>query len=157
MNARPGRTLRHTQGSVIIEFAIVLPVIVFLMMAMFEFAHFFYQYKIIVNQVRNTARVLTAQVVDSGLSPDAETMFYTGRPGCSDCQPIFPGFYDYIITVASVDRAADSPEAKEARDENISWVNLTYNEFEYTPVFDMFSPYFAGKKLTVGVIMRQVY
>lgn len=125
----------------------MLPIIIFLMMAMFEFAHFFYEYKVIVNQVRNGARVFSAHVANEEPGDEIRNLFVTGRPDCDGCERLFPGLdRDSVFVQSSIDE-----------ENRISLVEFRYNEFEYTPVFDMFSVFFAGKKLTVSSIMRQTY
>ena len=98
-------------GSAMVELAIVAPVLVFLMMAIAEFGHVFYQYDIIIKAVRNgAAHVAQEASTSSGsielsqpnLISNTKNLVVYGTPTSSG-SPLLPNWNTDAVTVSQVD------------------------------------------------------
>ena len=92
------------RGVAAVEFAIILPVLLFLMVATEEVGRAFYQYNTLTKSVRDGARYLSANV----LQGTTGTMDVSGEIGITkarvllNAQPVLTGFTAANITVTQV-------------------------------------------------------
>src|SRR5262245_5089807 len=77
------RLCRDTEGSALLEGAIVTPFLCILVFGVLEFSHFFYQQHLVSTGVRDAARYLarTADPTASGTQTTAQNLAATGLPG----------------------------------------------------------------------------
>lgn len=120
---RKARRDESQRGAVLVELALVLPILLLLSFATIEFARAITGYKVAVNQVRQAARYLADKTPGSGRGEAACIVRY-GLPSCSGT-PIMPGLVTATVVVQD---AANAPSTHRAQltssDSNAVAVNL---------------------------------
>lgn len=124
----PRRFARRQRGSQLVEVAIVLPIMMMLLGATAEFAHFFYNYSTLTNAVRSGARHASKwEIGASWTIPEAQRMVVYGDFSDTSKGPILPG-----LTTANV-----QVQANGASPHNIQSVTVSIVNYKYKPLFDL--------------------
>ena len=102
--------LRKNCGAVLVELALLLPILLFLTLASVELSQAIAAYKVIVNQVRNAARYLSTEAPGTGYT-EAGCLLTNGNP--SSAKPctgsvLLPGFSASSFSVGIAD-AVNTP------------------------------------------------
>jgi len=97
---------RRQSGSVLVELAVVLPILIGLSLATLEFASAISEYKSIVNQVRIAARYLATKAPGQGHT-QARCLAINGVEGSTSCTgvPIRSGFATATVTIRDASNA----------------------------------------------------
>ncbi len=159
-------------GAVLVELALLLPILFFLTLASVEFSQAIAAYKVIVNQVRNAARYLSTEAPGTGYT-EAACLLTNGNP--SSAKPctgslLLPGFSSSGFSVTVAD-AINSPTTQSAQRTTadltvttattINLVTVTASGYPHTLYFSGFLSGVVGNatSLTFGPIsmtMRQI-
>ena len=96
---------RQSKGAVLVELALLLPILLFLTLASVEFSQAIAAYKVVVNQVRSAARHLSTKAAGTG-HIEAECLVTNGKP--SSAKPctgslLLPGFSASSFSVSVAD------------------------------------------------------
>ncbi len=92
-------------GAVLVELALVLPLLLFMLLATVEFTQALAHYQVLLKQVRTSARYLSTRAAGSG-HVEAECLLRTGRPSAvMPClgPALLPGLGDAGVRVAVLD------------------------------------------------------
>jgi hypothetical protein len=161
----------YRQGAVLVELALLLPLLLLLMLATVEFAQALATYKGVVNQVRSAARYASTKAPGTG---HIEVECLLTRGSMSTAKPcagsvLLPGFASASFTVTVTD-AANSPASHRAQRTStdltvnsattINLVTITATGYQHPLSFAAFFPGIVGNAsvLTFGAIsmtMRQ--
>lgn len=124
----PRRFARRERGSQLVEAAIVLPIMLMLLGATAEFAHFFYTYSALTNAVRSGARHASKwEIGESWTIPETQRMVVYGDFSDTSKGPILPG-----LTTANVQVKANGPSPHTIQSVTVSIIN-----YKYKPLFDL--------------------
>ena len=117
---------RLDQGTVFIELAIILPLLILLSLIVIETSKAISEYKIIVTQVRNAARYLTTKAPGTNRL-EAACMVKTGLPisPCFD-SPLLTGLDNSSVTITVYD-AINYPATHRSQKINTSQNTITVN------------------------------
>lgn len=107
---RKARRDRRQHGAVLIELALVLPLLLLLSFATIEFARAINAYKVVVNQVRQAARHLATKTPGSGHSEAACIVRY-GFPDCSGTA-IMSGLLTASVVIQDASNAPSTHRAQ---------------------------------------------
>ncbi len=107
---RKARRDQRQRGAVLIELAIVLPLLLLLSLATIEFARAINAYKVVVNQVRQAARHLATKTPGSGHGEAACIVRY-GLPNCSGTA-IMSGLVTATVVVQDASNAQSTHRAQ---------------------------------------------
>ena len=159
-------------GSVLVELALLLPILLFLTLASVEFSQAIAAYKVIVNQVRSAARYLSTEAPGTGHT-EATCLLTNGNP--SSAKPctgsvLLPGFSapDFNVTVADALNAPATHSAQRTSADltvtsatTINLVTVTASGYQHPLYFAGFLSGVVGNAtaLTFGPIsmtMRQI-
>src|SRR5687768_8344924 len=100
--------MRTQQGLATVEFAIVAPLLVFLMLAVAEFGRAFVHYTVLANSARDAARYLASKAllgstglveVSSSLRSETQNLSVYGNTGATG-SPLLPSYSTSHVTVA---------------------------------------------------------
>lgn len=124
-------------GGVLIELALILPVMLVFFFVSYEMARIVVEYKIVVNQVRVGARYLSTKLPGGGSQiTEAKCLVRTGSIDCS-APPVAPGFYDGGVEV-SIKDAYYNPSTHKAQSASsasgsvrINLVTVTVTGYRY--------------------------
>ncbi len=159
-------------GAVLVELALLLPILLFLTLASVEFSQAIAAYKVIVNQVRSAARYLSTEAPGTGYT-QAACLLTNGNP--SSAKPcsgslLLPGFSagSFSVTVADAVNAAATHSAQRTSADltvtsatTINLVTVTASGYQHPLYFAGFLSGVVGNAtaLTFGPIsmtMRQI-
>jgi Flp pilus assembly protein TadG len=122
------RFARRERGTQLIEVAITLPIMIMLLGATAEFAHFFYSYSTLTNAVRSGARHASKWEISSSWTiPETQRMVVYGDFSDTSKGPILPG-----LTTSNVQVTANGPSQH-----NIQSVTVKIIGYQYKPLFDL--------------------
>lgn len=122
------RFARRERGSQLVEAAIVLPIMLMLLGATAEFAHFFYSYSALTNAVRSGARHASKWEIGSSWTiPETQRMVVYGDFSDTSKGPILPG-----LTTSNVQVTANGSSPH-----NIQSVTVSIINYKYKPLFDL--------------------
>ncbi len=159
-------------GAVLVELALLLPILLFLTLASVEFSQAIAAYKVIVNQVRNAARYLSTEAPGTGYTA-AGCLLTNGNP--SSAKPcagsvLLPGFSASSFSVGIAD-AVNTPTTHRSQRTSadltvtsattINLVTVTASGYQHPLYFASFLSGVVGDttSLTFGPIsmtMRQI-
>lgn len=107
------RTLQRQSGSVLVELAAILPLLVGLSLGTLEFASAFTEYKTIVNQARIAARYLSAKTPGQGHA-QARCLAINGIESTAPCAgtPVLSGLATATVTIQDASNAAATHRAQ---------------------------------------------
>ena len=141
-------------GAVLVELALLLPILLFLTLASVEFSQAIATYKVIVNQVRNAARHLSTRAPGTGYI-EAECLLTHGNP--SSPKPcagsvLLPGFSagSFRVTVADAINAPTTHRSQRTTADLTATSATTLNLVTVTATGYQHPLYFAG--LLSGVV-----
>lgn len=124
----PRRFARRERGSQLVEVAIVLPIIMMLLGATAEFAHFFYNYSTLTNAVRSGARHASKwEIGASWTIPETQRMVVYGDFSDTSKGPILPGLATSNVQV----------KANGTGPHNVQSVTVSIVNYKYKPLFDL--------------------
>ncbi len=163
---------RKSSGAVLVELALLLPILVFLTLASVEFSQAIAAYKVIINQVRNAARYLSTEAPGTGYT-EATCLLTNGNP--SSAKPcsgslLLAGFSasSFNVTVADAVNAPSTHSAQRTTADltvtsatTINLVTVTASGYQHPLYFAGFLSGVVGNatSLTFGPIsmtMRQI-
>jgi Flp pilus assembly protein TadG len=166
------KTHHQRRGAVLVELALLLPILLFLTLASVEFSQAIAAYKVVVNQVRSSARHLSTKAPGTGHT-EAECLLTNGYP--SSPKPctgslLLPGFSasSFSVTVADAINAPTSHRSQRTSADltvtnatTINLVSVTASGYQHTLYFAGFLSGVVGNatSLTFGPIsmtMRQI-
>jgi|GEM_PF-1043414 Flp pilus assembly protein TadG len=100
-------------GNVLVELAIILPLLIVLTLAVVEFASIVSDYRVIVNQTRSTARYLSQRVPGQDLDR-AKCLALYGVDGTEPCTgtPLLPNLATATVTITDANNASASQFAQ---------------------------------------------
>lgn len=124
----PRRFARSERGTQLVEAALVLPIMIMLLGATAEFAHFFYSYSTLTNAVRSGARHASKwEIGASWTIPETQRMVVYGDFSDTSKGPILPG-----LATANVQVKANGASPHTIQSVTVSVVN-----YKYKPLFDL--------------------
>lgn len=122
------RFARRERGTQLVEAAIVLPIMLLLLGATAEFAHFFYSYSTLTNAVRSGARHASKwEIGASWTIPETQRMVVYGDFSDTSKGSILPG-----LTTSNVKVVANGSSPH-----NIQSVTVSIINYKYKPLFDL--------------------
>lgn len=163
---------RQSGGAVLVELALLLPILLFLTLASVEFSQAIAAYKVIVNQVRSATRHLSTEAPGTGYT-EAECLLTHGNP--SSTKPcvgsvLLPGFSASSFSVTVAD-AINSPATHRSQRTSadltvttattINLVTVTASGYQHQLYFAGFLSGVVGNATTltfgpISMTMRQI-
>ncbi len=129
------------QGIALVEFVIVLPLLLILLMATAEFGRMFYHYNTLTKTVRDGGRYLAEQAtpdttglinISDEVADTARNLVVYGQPGAG--QPLLEGLATADVSVVQVDTAHVQLSAA----------------YQYRPIFEMLPMFGFGSDIGTG-------
>lgn len=156
---------RRQSGSVLVELAVVLPILIGLSLATLEFASAISEYKSIVNQVRIAARYLATKAPGQGHT-QARCLAINGVEGSTSCTgvPIRSGFATATVTIRDASNAPATHRAQATSSGTgavvVNLVTVEITGFRHTLITGTFVSGMIGDRASItfspiSVTMRQ--
>ncbi|WP_235943705.1 TadE/TadG family type IV pilus assembly protein [Uliginosibacterium aquaticum] len=124
-------------GAMVVEFAILLPVMVLLAVGIMEYGRAVYQYDTLTKSARSAARYLSQHAAGNATAIDiARNLAVCGQRDCSGQQPLLPGLTVANVAVCDASNCAGTHLGQATGSGSLNLVTVTITGY----VFDAIVP-----------------